>query len=30
MKKAIKLFVLVGALLLLGACENDKFEGRLS
>lgn len=29
MKKAIKLFVLGGTLLLFGACENDKFEEEL-
>ena len=29
MKKVIKLFVLGGALLLSGACENDKFEEEL-
>lgn len=29
MKKAIKLFVFGGALVLFGACENDKFEEEL-
>ncbi len=29
MKKVIKLFVLGGALVLLAACENDKFEEEL-